>query len=301
MKQLIDLILSIWRHPLNVNRFSSISRMIRWQVATRILPESMHVLPFINGSYLMAKRGDVGITGNWDSGLDEPLEMGFLLHLLRKGDLFVDVGANVGSFTVLASSIDGVTSIAFEPIPDTAHKLRLNILVNDFEKKVKVRDVGVSDVSGTLRFTKNQDSLNHVIVKDEEFNLSSIEIEVVRLDDEFADLSPDQPLVLKIDVEGHESSVIAGARNLLSRDSTVAVIMETNGSGLRYGVSDDYIFNNMKSLGFIPCIYDINSRELSIISQTLPSHSNTIFVRNKDELHQKLKSAPPFLIHSRSI
>jgi FkbM family methyltransferase len=300
MKQLIRLVLSIWRHPLNINRLSAISRMLRWQIATRILPESIHALPFVNGSLLMAKRGDVGVTGNWYNGLDEPFEMGFLLHVLRRGDLFVDVGANVGSFTILACSINGVTAIAYEPIPETAFKLRRNILVNNFEKSAKIRMVGVSDVNGTLRFTLNQDSMNHVVSRDEAGVFSAIEIKVVTLDDELADLPPEQLVVLKIDVEGHEHSVIAGARNVLSKDTTTAVIMETNGSGLRYGVSDEALFCEMLSLGFKPCIYDIETRELSAISHPLPSHTNTIFVKNVDDIRQKIKMAPPLVIQSMS-
>jgi FkbM family methyltransferase len=301
MKQLIKLVLSIWRHPLNINRLSAISRMIRWQIATRILPESMHALPFVNGSLLMAKRGDVGVTGNWYNGLDEPHEMGFLLQTLRRGDLFVDVGANVGSFTVLACSINGVTAIAYEPIPETAFKLRRNILVNNYDKSAKIRMVGVSDAHGMLRFTQNQDSMNHVVSRDESGVLSAIEIKVVTLDDELADLPPEQPLVLKIDVEGHEYSVIAGARNVLSKDTTIAVIMETNGSGLRYGVSDEVLFCEMRTLGFKPCIYDIEARNLSVISHPLPSHTNTIFVKNVDDIRQKLKMAPPLVIQSMSV
>jgi FkbM family methyltransferase len=301
MKQLIKLVLSIWRHPLNFNGFSAISRMIRWQIATRILPESMHALPFVNGSLLMAKRGDVGVTGNWYNGLDEPLEMGFLLHMLRRGDLFVDVGANVGSFTVLACSVNGVTAIAYEPIPETAFKLRRNILINNFEKLAKIRTVGVSDAPGTLRFTQNQDSMNHVVSRDEAGVLSAIEIEVVTLDNELADLPAEQSLVLKIDVEGHEHSVIAGARNVLSKNTTIAVIMETNGSGLRYGVSDEALFCEMKSLGFKPCIYDIETRELSEIVHPLPNYTNTIFVKNVDDIRQRLKLAPPLVIQSMSV
>ena len=305
MKQLIRLISSVWHHPLNSSsiksRLKAISRMLRWQLATRILPESLHALPFVNGSFLMAKRGAVGVTGNWYSGLDEPSEMGFLLHLLRRDDLFIDIGANVGSFTVLACSIDGVRAIAYEPIPETASKLRRNVLVNDFEEVAEVRMLGVSDTRSTLLFTQNEDSMNHVVGHEETGVSATIEIEVVKLDDELTDLPPGQLLVLKIDVEGHEHSVIAGARNVLSRDATLAVIMETNGSGLRYGVSDEALFSDMKSLGFTPCIYNIATREIFVISRALPTHINTIFIKNMADVHTKLKASAPFLINSMSV
>lgn len=301
MKQLITLVFSIWRHPLNSSlafRLQAISRMFRWQLATRILPESVQALPFVNGSLLMANRGAVGVTGNWYSGLDEPCEMGFLLHLLRQGDLFIDVGANVGSFTVLACSIQGVKTIAYEPIPETAYKLRRNILVNDFEEVADIRMLGVSDAPGILRFTQDEDSMNHVVGPKETDVPAAIEIQVVRLDDELAHLPLEQSLVLKIDVEGHEQSVIAGAQNVLSRGETLAVIMETNGSGLRYGVSDEALFNDMKSLGFTPCIYNVATRELLAITRALPTNTNTIFIKNMANVRLKLKATAPFVIHS---
>jgi FkbM family methyltransferase len=302
MKQLLRLISSIWRHPLNSSslsaRLAAVSRMLRWQLAVRILPESLHALPFVNGSVLMATRGAVGVTGNWYSGLDEPAEMGFLLHLLGPGDLFIDIGANVGSFTVLACSVPGVRAIAYEPIPETAFRLRRNILVNDFVDVAELRMLGLSDAADTLRFTQNQDSMNHVVAPDEANLPGLVEIKVARLDDELADLPPGQPLVLKIDVEGHEFNVIAGARNVLSRDATLAVIMETNGSGQRYGVSEETIFSDMTSLGFEPCIYDIETRELIAIARALPDHQNTIFVKNLAVVRSKLKSAAPFVVHS---
>jgi hypothetical protein len=57
------------------------------------------------------------LTGNLYAGLHEFSEMGFLLHLLRQNDLFVDVGANLGSYTVLASAVCQARNIAFEPVP----------------------------------------------------------------------------------------------------------------------------------------------------------------------------------------
>ena len=61
--------------------------------------------------------GDVrhdGATGNLYVGLHEFEEMAFLLHFLRRGDLFADVDANVGSYTILAAVAVGTEAIAFE-------------------------------------------------------------------------------------------------------------------------------------------------------------------------------------------
>ena len=56
--------------------------------------------------------------------------MALLLHFLRPGDLFLDVGANIGSYTILASGVVRATSWAFEPDPQTSRYLRRNVAIN---------------------------------------------------------------------------------------------------------------------------------------------------------------------------
>ena len=60
--------------------------------------------------------------------------MGFLLHVLRSEDLFVDVGANVGSYTILACSVVGARGISFEPVPSTYKRLVENMRLNHLDE-----------------------------------------------------------------------------------------------------------------------------------------------------------------------
>jgi len=64
-------------------------------------------LPFVGGSVLLAIRGMTGASGNWYCGLAEFEDMALVLHALRPGELFVDIGANVGAYSVLAVSGGG--------------------------------------------------------------------------------------------------------------------------------------------------------------------------------------------------
>src|SRR3954470_19452558 len=115
--KLLQVARRIFSHPLNRGkRTSAFMRLVRWQLAARILPEAQFSLPYVNGSRLLITRGATGATGNFYCGLDEQDEMGFVLHVLRPGDVFVDVGANVGSYTVLAALL-GARVVAVEPIP----------------------------------------------------------------------------------------------------------------------------------------------------------------------------------------
>jgi hypothetical protein len=83
--------------------------------------------------------GMTGATGNIYTGLHEFTDMAFCLHLLRVGDLFVDVGANIGSYTVLSSKVVGANSLAIEPVPTTYKRLRRNININDISSLVDSR------------------------------------------------------------------------------------------------------------------------------------------------------------------
>ncbi len=79
-----------------------------------------------------------GATGNFYTGLHEFEDMSFVLHALRSTDVFVDVGANIGSYTVLAAAVVGAQCIAFEPILETYGHLLQNVnLDGDLNRSVQ--------------------------------------------------------------------------------------------------------------------------------------------------------------------
>lgn len=99
----------VWRHPLNAKaRLAAVSRVARWQIASRLMAGPI-AFPFVNESKLFAVRGMTGATGNYYCGLHELNDMAFVLHLLREDDHFLDVGANIGSYSVLAAAAGGGT------------------------------------------------------------------------------------------------------------------------------------------------------------------------------------------------
>ena len=134
--QLFRLLAYVWRHPLNAGgRLSAIGRVARWQIGSRLLPGAV-ALPYVGGTRLFATRGMTGATGNWYCGLHEVAEMAFVLHVLRQSDKFIDVGANVGSYTVLAAGAVGSRAFAVEPIPTTFGFLRRNVELNGLGERV---------------------------------------------------------------------------------------------------------------------------------------------------------------------
>lgn len=84
-------------------------------------------MQWINDLILPLEKGDTGLTSAYYVGLHEFEDMAFAIHLLREDDTFVDVGANLGSYSLLASGVTKANSIAFEPVPTTYNRLIDNI------------------------------------------------------------------------------------------------------------------------------------------------------------------------------
>jgi FkbM family methyltransferase len=293
---MLKLIRTVWTHPLNVRggRMAALWRVLRWQIASRLMPGPIG-LPFVDGTWLFARRGMTGATGNWYCGLLEASEMAFVLHLLRPGERFVDVGANVGSYTILAAGAAKAEVVAVEPIPSTFESLQRNVALNALDERgaVTCHRLGLSDTQGRLRFTSGFDTVNHVVSDGEE--APSIGVPVTRMDDL---LDHQVPSLIKIDVEGHELAVLRGAHRALGDPRLLAVIMETNGSGERYGVPDEALHAEMRGHGFAPYGYDPIERSLIAASR---SNGNTVFVRDPVAVGERVKAAPTFQLVNGTI
>src|SRR5690348_855531 len=114
-------------HPLARKApMAAIWRYFSWQLRSRITRRPI-VCKFAGGTHLVVERGMTGATGNVYCGLHEFEDMAFIAHYLRPTDFFVDVGANVGSYTVLAAGVAGASVMSFEPDSLTYHRLVRNL------------------------------------------------------------------------------------------------------------------------------------------------------------------------------
>ncbi|MDB5594714.1 MAG: methyltransferase FkbM family [Hyphomicrobiales bacterium] len=286
-KQLV----AVCRHPLNRGqKLQALGRWARWQVASRVSARPM-VVPFVSGTSLYARAGETGISGNIYYGLAEYEDMAFALHLLRPGDLFVDVGANAGAYSVLAAGAAGARTIAFEPIAETADRFDANMRLNRLTALVTLRRVGVGAAPGVLRFTASSDTVNHVALAHE----AAVEVPVETLDQVF---ETEPPTLMKIDVEGFEAEVLAGGRQTLRNPALLALIVEINDSYQVYGRSLDDVVGPILDAGFAPFAYDPAMRELRELPGPNLNSGNTIFIRSADVARARLRSAPGIKLRS---
>jgi hypothetical protein len=87
------------------------------------------IVPYVLETKLLIKRGMHGATGAIYTGLQEFEDMAFLLHFLKPEDTFIDIGANIGSYSILAGGVSKANVICVEPIPQTFKSLLLNIQI----------------------------------------------------------------------------------------------------------------------------------------------------------------------------
>ena len=219
--------------------------------------------------------------------------MGFLLHALRDEDLFVDIGANVGSYTILACSAVGARGVAFEPVPGTYKRLVANMRLNNLDKKITHVNKGVGARQRSIAFTGDSDTTNHALASGEQCN-NTVIVEVTTLDDF---LYGEFPSIAKIDVEGYETPVLEGAQETLKKQTLHSVIMELNRCGSRYGYDESRILEIMFDYGFQTYSYNPLDRTLVNLKGKNLNSGNTLFIRDKSLVEERLRGAPNVSVH----
>lgn len=86
-------------------------------------------------------------------------------------------------------------------------------------------------------------------------------------------------------MEGHELAVLKGSRNTLANPALMAILLETNGSGERYGIYDSAIFSIMSENNFEAFGYNALERQILPYAE---GQLNTIFIRNETEVLRRL-------------
>ena len=189
--------------------------------------------------------------------------------------------------------LDGATGarcLAIEPIPSTFAWLRRNIAINGLGERVQALNVGLGRGEGRLRFTGGLDTVNHVLA-DGEATDQTQDVQVRSLD---GVLGGQSPTLIKIDVEGFESEVLHGAERTLADPALLAVIMECNGSGRRYGFDENGLHRGLLARGFVTYDYRPFERLLRPLHGTRAMGGNTLYVRDCERLAERVREAARF-------
>jgi len=293
MLRLVKILQYILTHPLTKDdKTGTLWRFFRWQIISTI--RKTIVCPFVDKTKLLVKKGMAGATGNIYTGLHEFHDMSFLLHYLRPEDLFVDIGANIGSYTILASGVVKSKTISIEPLPHTFKHLCGNIQLNGLESLVNSLNIGVGSENAVLKFAKNLDTINHVLSNDYKGN-NYVNVSVSTLDAVMGQL---KPALIKIDVEGYELQVLKGGRLVLAKNSLKAIVIEINDASNRYGFKSEETHDILVSHGFSSFTYDPFKREIQ--PATAFGKHNTIYLRDVDFVRDRVSTANPIKVLNKS-
>jgi FkbM family methyltransferase len=187
-----------------------------------------------------------------EEGIWEPFETSLVLSLLRAGDVFVDVGANIGYFSVLAASVVGAQGavFAFEPEPDNCRLLRANAEFNGLDHCITVIEAALSDAAGQGQLFLSADNLgDHQVYAGDE-QRSSVPISLLDGGKYLAGRLQRIDL-LKVDTQGSEYQVMAGLVPLLTGLAQPArIIIELTPHSLRQaGASGRALIELLATLG----------------------------------------------------
>ena len=199
----------------------------------------------------------------------------------RPGETVVDVGANVGALSLVASTAVGPSGrvVAVEPHPRTFGYLQQNIRLNQREN-VTALNYAVGATPGTLSFSDlDADDRNAVIEH------GGLQVPVETLD-ALLDGWPGPIALLKVDVEGFERSVFQGARRVLER--TECVYFEADERNYaRYGYGTGDIIALLTQHGFHTVRPSLGGKERLDADYVATGLENLIAVRNLAHLHRR--------------
>lgn len=203
----------------------------------------------------------------------EKYEIELLKRILKPGMTFVDVGANIGLFSIIAAKIVGSSGkvYAFEPEPENYSLLKDNVALNN-TTAIVTENKAVGSKRGTLPLTIEKNSIGtHSLLEKTDSNIErTVRVDVITLDDYFKGLG--SPIdVLKIDVEGYEPFVLQGSQKLLN--NVDFVFMEFNKTDVETHFGVKAMLDLIK---MFPYVYGIQEKQ-----HRLKAFSATDFYKTK--------------------
>lgn len=155
----------------------------------------------------------------------------FIIKHIDQFSVFIDIGACIGDYSILLARSDKQCH-AFEMIPGNFDALRRNLELNGLQDRVKAYPYGLGDVNYRANYTF--DPVNTGASRVDKASAAGAEAVEIRTLDSFIDamkIDTNEPILVKLDVEGMEADVIRGARNFIRMYDRLTFIVEDKHSG----------------------------------------------------------------------
>jgi FkbM family methyltransferase len=211
----------------------------------------------------------------------EENETNFFKNSINKGDIIIDIGANIGYYTLLFARLAGNVGkvYAFEPDPRNYTLLEKNIRTNN-HMNVKLEKMAVSDKKTKSKLYLKDSGVGSSINNSNIDKVDEIDIDTISLDDYFKDNSIN-PDFIKIDIEGHELNALKGMKSFLQLNNKVQIMVEYNPLTKNYFNSDPMdSLNFLAEFGFKFRDLNSNSQIFLNSNQVTKKYQNTKNVTN---------------------
>ncbi|KKN07275.1 hypothetical protein LCGC14_1068770 [marine sediment metagenome] len=202
----------------------------------------------------------------WKFSILESYESRIIKKIIKKGMIVLDIGANIGYYTVQAATLVGSKGkvFAFEPELENYSLLVKNIKANSYNNIIPVQKA-VSDKAGKTNLFLCEENKGDHRIFDSDVDRNSIEVETTRLDDFFPD--NEHIDVIKMDIQGSEYLALLGMERIIKRNKRLIIISEFSPYLLkRCGFSAEQFLNLIINLGFK--LQYINEKKRRIESAT---------------------------------
>jgi len=220
----------------------------------------------LGGSRFLCDPRDGYAAHAYFAGVYEPQETAVVQALLSAASTFVDVGANWGYFTLLTAPRVGPCGlvVSIEPDPRMCVALRANVALNGFSN-VTVLEVAAAEHGGTVPLvafdpTRGNYGLSRLARPGME-PAGNVAVAARALDDVFAELGLTRVSLLKMDIEGGETSALAGLRRSLEAGIVERILLEVHPQELaQLGTSTDEVFEMLLGAGYRGWALDHSAR-----------------------------------------
>jgi FkbM family methyltransferase len=190
----------------------------------------------------------------------EPFETALFKKAIKPGQTVLDIGANIGYYTLIAAKIVGPRGkvYAFEPDPDNFSLLKKNVEINGYANVVLINKA-VSDKTKTAPFFLNKTNKGDHRLYDSNDGRPSILVQTVKLDDFFKKLNSKIHFI-KMDIQGSEAMALEGLKATIKNNSRIKLMTEFWPYGLNQaGHSPSDYLKTLKTLKFK--LWEISEKE----------------------------------------
>lgn len=242
-------------------------------------------LPAVNGPVIIRTREGflIRVDPSFDHGLEKNIyetgtyESGtlYLIHrLLRPGDCFIDIGANIGLMSLKAAQTVGPGGrvYSFEPVPSTYEILEYNAQLNGFGNLTACNLAMGSSIEELVIFENTNHNRGGATLVGKGERQNGIKVKVDTLDNFLAVNNIHKVRLIKLDVEGWEFEVLSGGTGLLQSESAPIIIAE-------------YSKKSEKAKSILDLIENANKYEIYILKRGKEIISPLCRVQSRDKLH----------------